>query len=150
MKLAIVGSRGYPHPEMVEAFVSDVLRKRPSTIIVSGGCRRGPDRWAEDTARSLGHFPEIYDADWDRYGKGAGMIRNPKIAQACDRMVAFYDGASNGTLDVMARAHAANKPILVIGPDGKPMSLPEEAKTKYARPVATDEVDELQRVFADT
>ena len=36
-------------------------------------------------------------ADWEKYGNAAGYIRNVKMAQAADFLVAFWDGKSKGT-----------------------------------------------------
>ena len=47
-------------------------------------------------------------------------IRNQQIVDSADRVVAFWDGKSRGTADTLRRAHAAGKPILIIGPTGEP------------------------------
>lgn len=53
MIVGIVGSRDYPLPERVFAFVRGVAKKHPDATIVSGGAR-GVDKAAENAARLNG------------------------------------------------------------------------------------------------
>jgi hypothetical protein len=75
MKVAIVGSREYPNPSKVRAYIQNLP---PDTVIVSGGAR-GVDKCAEKVAESIGLQTEIYPADWHKFGKSAGMKRNQQI-----------------------------------------------------------------------
>jgi predicted Rossmann fold nucleotide-binding protein DprA/Smf involved in DNA uptake len=111
MKVAIVGSRNYPHPWLVASFVYAL---EPDTVIVSGGAH-GPDSWAAHCAEVFG-LPEpiIYRADWKKYGRSAGYIRNSLIVAACDSLVAFWDGESRGTFHSINLARRAGKPVKVI------------------------------------
>lgn len=121
MKIAVVGSRGYPNLALVEAWVQFNLTK--GDVLVSGGAR-GVDRVAADAARSRGvEVEEIVPSreDIERLGKGAWLARNTTIAERCDRMAAFHDGSSRGTLDAIKKARALGKPVLVFGPYGMPM-----------------------------
>lgn len=114
MKIAIVGSREFSDWSLITRYVNDLPA---DSVIVSGGAR-GADRTAEQAARMRGLQVEIYPAQWDAYGNGAGFIRNQQIVDAADRVVAFWDGQSRGTRDTLRKAHAARKPILIIYPDG--------------------------------
>lgn len=111
-RLAIVGSRDYPHHDRVRAFVR---RLKPTTTVVSGGAR-GVDRIAEEEARRIG-LPEpiVLLAEWDRHGRSAGKIRNTKVVRACDYLVAFWDGRSDGTRDAIEKAREAGKLFHVFG-----------------------------------
>ena len=110
MKVAIVGSRDYPSPSLVRAFVNTLP---DDTIIISGGAR-GVDTVAEQAARYRHLKVEIYPAEWDKWGRSAGMMRNGKIINAADRVVAFWDGISKGTADSIRKARAAGKPVTVF------------------------------------
>lgn len=108
MKLAIVGSRDYAYRARVLAFVD---RLKFDTIVVSGGAR-GVDTWAEVAAERRGLQTEIYRvtaADWERIGKSAGRRRNAVVVEKADWVVAFWDGASPGTLDTICKARDADK-----------------------------------------
>ena len=92
-RVAIVGSRGFADRSMVEAYIYDL---DPSVVIVTGGAG-GVDTWALEYAEKGGHPTELYQADWQRYGKRAGVLRSGIIVARADRVVAFWDGASKGT-----------------------------------------------------
>lgn len=113
MKIAIVGSRDFPSIPKVYNYVAGLP---PDTVVVSGGAR-GVDAWAAKFARNRG-LPEplIFEADWVNRGLGAGKERNHQIVEACDRLVAFWDGSSRGTADTIELARKAGKPVEIIDP----------------------------------
>lgn len=109
-KIAVVGSRDFPDQRIVERFV--FLLPRHWTI-VSGGAR-GVDRWAEETANYWRRHTDIYPANWNKYGKSAGYIRNNEIVNNCDIVVAFWDLKSKGTKHTIQLARSLNKPCIII------------------------------------
>lgn len=64
---------------------------------VVSGTARGADRrgeaWANMNNISIKRFP----ADWDKYGKAAGHIRNAEMAKYADAAIIFWNGVSPGT-----------------------------------------------------
>lgn len=113
MNVAIVGSRTFLDMKLMERVVKRLLEHDPDVVIVSGGAR-GADTLAERAARKLcKHPPLIFPADWKQHGRGAGFKRNQQIVDACDELVAFWDGASRGTVDSVRRATTARKPTFV-------------------------------------
>ena len=109
--VAIVGSRAYPHPAEVIAYVKALP---PNVIVVTGGAI-GVDRLAEGTARKRGLGVLVFEAVWSR-GQHAGFARNAHIAEGCQRMVAFWDGVSHGTQHAIAQAQNLGKPVDVRRP----------------------------------
>ncbi|MFD1444284.1 hypothetical protein [Thermoactinomyces vulgaris] len=51
-----------------------------------------------------GHKIARYPAEWKKYGKKAGPLRNAKMAENADALVAFWDGKSRGTKDMIETA----------------------------------------------
>lgn len=47
---------------------------------------------------------EEWPADWEKYGKRAGIIRNEAMADNADALVAFWDGSSPGTKHMIGAA----------------------------------------------
>ena len=110
MKIAIVGSRDYPDMDAVREYV----RRLPAdTILISGGAR-GVDTIAETEGRRCGLQVVSIPAQWTQYGKQAGMIRNGLIVDEADKVVAFWDGKSPGTKNMIKRARRLGKPIEVM------------------------------------
>lgn len=112
MKFAIVGSRDFHPLSLVHNLVSGLPE---GSIVVSGGAR-GVDAAAELAAKRKGFGCEIYPADWNKYGKAAGMIRNTDIVASCDVLVAFWDGESRGTQDSIVKALKMGKQVYIIKP----------------------------------
>ena len=61
MKVAIVGSRRYENKKKIKDFVFKLKQKYgDKTIIVSGGCKQGADKYAKKYALELGLQYEEY------------------------------------------------------------------------------------------
>ena len=94
--------------------ITDRLFDLPPSIIVHGNAA-GADRIAAQEAQKLGLLVEAHPANWELHGKAAGPIRNKEMADAgAELCIAFWDGESRGTLDMMCRAHAAKIPVEII------------------------------------
>ena len=82
--IGIVGSRRRNSDEdqfALEQVFLKILDEYDGPVhIVSGGCRSGGDRFAEILAKAFDLPITIHRAKWDRYGKGAGFLRNTFIA----------------------------------------------------------------------
>lgn len=131
--LAIVGSRDYPRLDLVREFVASL---KQSTVVISGGAR-GVDRVAADAARKRGMTVDEFHADWDRDGRRAGFLRNNKLVQVCDYLVAFWDGSSTGTAYTIQKARFARKLWAIYGPDGK-MDIGIHSEQSDPPPAGTD------------
>ena len=104
MKVVIVGTRTYPDLEQVRKYVRDLS---PDDIIVSGGAK-GVDETAEGEARKIGMEVISVPAEWNKYGKRAGLMRNDIIVGMADCVVAFWDGVSRGTKYTIDKAKEKN------------------------------------------
>ena len=115
MQLAVVGSREYTDRNLVFFFLGEYLKIFGHNLtIVSGGCPRGPDRFAEEFAQ-LHQIPtRIFPANWNEHGRAAGFIRNSDIVTACDEVIAFWDHKSKGTLDTINKAKKQNKEVIIV------------------------------------
>lgn len=109
MKVAIVGSRDFDRLDLVVAYVNALPK---GTIVISGGAQ-GVDRIAAITAHNAGLVVIEYRPDWENEGRSAGMKRNGLIVATAERVVAFWDGKSRGTLDTITKARKAGKPVQV-------------------------------------
>lgn len=104
VRLAVVGSRDFPYPWLVDAYLS---YKRFDEL-VSGGAR-GVDSLAQEYA-GMNHIPfREFPADWDTHGKAAGFIRNAEIVEYATDVVAFHYGDSKGTAHTIGLARKAGK-----------------------------------------
>lgn len=88
-------------------------------IIVHGGAKLGADAMAARVAKELGIKQEVHEADWDKGGKSAGFKRNAKMREIADYTLAFWDGVSNGTADMIENTNCAVLSAFTITPNPK-------------------------------
>jgi len=110
LKIAVVGSRGFNDYDYMTSILNNI---EDITLIVSGGAP-GADRLAEMYADQNNINKLILKADWDKYGKSAGMIRNKDIVDNAEFIIAFWDGVSKGTKNSIDRAKKAGKQVVVF------------------------------------
>ncbi len=67
----------------------------------------------EKYAAENGFKIERYPAEWDKYGKMAGPIRNEKMAKSADYVICFWDGQSKGTKSMIEYARECGKPFKI-------------------------------------
>ncbi len=116
MKLAVVGSRDFSDLSVIQKVLTvDVNR---ITEIVSGGAR-GVDTAAAHFADKQDIKLKIFLPDWDKFGRAAGPIRNRKIIDYCDEVIAFWDGKSPGTKSSLMMARDLGKNTQVSLDEGK-------------------------------
>jgi hypothetical protein len=120
MRVAIVGSRDYPSLQDVRLYVGKLAAHswHDGLVIVSGGAE-GVDQTAAETAEALGLETRVHgvtSAEWRAYGRRAGPLRNQKVVDDADLVVAFWTGVSPGTRDVIGKALKAHKHLEVVFP----------------------------------
>lgn len=109
--VCVCGSRSITNKKAVKDKIGAITFWLDIIIIVSGGCPKGPDRFAEEWASENRYTLKIFHADWQRHGRRAGPIRNKEMAEAVvaedGYLIAFWDGISTGTTDMIAAFRAA-------------------------------------------
>ena len=106
MRIAVVGSRG------IEAVDLDKY-VRDCDEIVSGGAV-GVDSCAAEYAKRTDVRLTEFLPEYDRYGRAAPLVRNRKLVDYSDKIVAFWDGSSKGTLYVIKYAEKVGKACEVV------------------------------------
>jgi len=113
MKLIIAGTR---HLDVSTSFINDVLGNcllsRQDISEVVCGMARGIDTcgklWAKAWSIPVAEFP----ADWNKYGKSAGVIRNSEMAKYGDALLLIWDGVSKGSSNM--KGHMKYKTIYEV------------------------------------
>jgi hypothetical protein len=92
------------------------LVQLPRGSIICHGDARGADREAGYEARRLGLEVVVFPANWSRYGKAAGPIRNQQMLDEFkpDLVLAFPILTSVGTYDMIMKATRAGVPVEII------------------------------------
>lgn len=112
MRVAIVGSREkyLENPSAVRKMVRDYVAALPPDTVIVSGAAPGVDTYASQAGRAFGLVVVEYPADWKASPRGAGMIRNRLVVAQADRVVAFWEGHSPGTADILKLTRRAKKP----------------------------------------
>ena len=110
MKVIIAGSRTISDRESVEAAIKASGFEITEVVC---GMARGVDtegfNWAKDNNIPVKEF----HADWEKYGRAAGPIRNKQMAEYADALIAFWDGKSRGTKHMIDLAKRANLKVRI-------------------------------------
>ena len=101
MKVIIAGSRNITNYTEIEKAVTN--SGFYITEVISGGAR-GVDELAVHWAKAWNIPNTIIKAEWDKFGNPAGPIRNQKMAEIAEALIAIWDGESKGTLNMIETA----------------------------------------------
>ena len=117
-RIIIAGGRGFVDYELLEQKVDEILKDIKEPVIISGGAR-GADTLGEKYALEHGIRLVRFPADWKKYGKGAGYLRNQEMAEYAMKgtnsiLIAFWDGLSRGTNDMIQRAESYGMKVYII------------------------------------
>lgn len=118
MKIGIIGSRRRDSDkDFKKVNDSFLVHFFEGDEIISGGCPKGGDRFAEKLAELYKVPITIYKADWKKYGKKAGFLRNTDIARESDILIACVSedrtGGTEDTIKKYKQFHPGKKVILV-------------------------------------
>lgn len=111
MRVIIAGSRDIIEYSLV---YKAILDSGFTVTEVISGCASGVDslgeRYADSNQIPIRYFP----ADWRKYGKAAGPLRNQKMAEYADALIAIRKDMSRGTTDMINRARRLGLKIYVF------------------------------------
>ena len=124
MKVIIAGGRDFNDYELLKKNSNYFLGHTDTRIeIVSGGQvsinkktgeRHGADYLGERFAKENGYAVKKFPANWSKYGKSAGPIRNKEMAEYADMLIAFWDGKSKGTKNMIDLAIQYELKVYVV------------------------------------
>ncbi len=81
-------------------------------IIVSGGCSKGGDRFAEEIAKKHGIPIVIIYPNYERYGRGAPIVRNGPVAATIDIVIACVVDPEDGIDLILERKEGGTEDML--------------------------------------
>ena len=140
-RVIIAGGRDFNDYELLKRKCDDLLYQRKITnrIVVVSGAAQGADRLGERYARERGYAIDSHPADWNTHGKSAGFIRNSEMANSANALIAFWDGKSHGTKQMIDTAKSRGLDVRII--NYKTMDARNDEKwaeiLQYAREHAT-------------
>lgn len=117
MKLLVCGSRDYDNPQRMVEMLGELLEEFRFDTVIHGDAS-GADRMGGSWGTSLGLRVVPYPANWKKYSKPAGPIRNRQMLEEGkpDIVAAFTIrplSTSKGTLDMVTISLDAGLPVYV-------------------------------------
>ena len=111
MRFGIVGSRHFADLARVESYVENLPR---DARIVTGSAS-GVDAAATRAARRHGLSIQVLGASFEEArDQSVAVARNQRLVDQCDVLVAFWDGASQGTRVTVDRALDSGREVHVF------------------------------------
>jgi len=131
--LIIAGGRDFnqwePFYGGVNAWFDEHDPEYENTTIVCG-MALGADTMGRLIAEDRGVPVKAMYAQWNQYGKRAGGIRNQQMAEISTHLIAFWDGISPGTRDMIMRARILGLGVSVVMYTPIQVAAPEIKVTK--------------------
>jgi len=114
MRVLVCGSRSWTDADAIRCELNPL--PPAGLTILHGACRTGADWIADEWCREFNVTTERFPANWRKYGKGAGPMRNRAMLDTHpDLVLAFRaDGPSPGTDDMIREAQRRRIPVKVI------------------------------------
>jgi hypothetical protein len=114
MKLLVCGGRDFDNYVHLARVLDALHGVKPVARVIHGGAR-GVDAMAGRWARARGIPCDVYPAEWDKFGKSAGMRRNADMLRnGQPDMVAAFPGGK-GTRNMVELARKAGLAIMTVG-----------------------------------
>lgn len=123
VRIIIAGGRDYDDWNLlcniIDNYLKDIYPMYKLPTIISGGCK-GADELGERYAEYFGYELKRFPADWYKYGKAAGPIRNAEMAKyavadgSYGVLFAFWDCKSKGTENMIETAEKYGLEVHII------------------------------------
>lgn len=113
--VCVGGCRYYHNYSVVSNYLDFALQnlRLQGDIVIISGAASGVDSLAIRYASERGFECLQFPADWETHGKVAGPIRNAQMVSKSTHIVAFWDGKSRGTRNLIAESKKAGKPLKI-------------------------------------
>ena len=114
-KVIVAGCRDFADYELLKEKCDFYLQnKKKEDIVIVSGHASGADALGERYAQERDFGLETYPADWKAHGRAAGPIRNAQMAAVADALIAFWDGKSRGTKNMIDTATKRGLKVAVV------------------------------------
>lgn len=115
-KVIIAGGRHFDNYQLLKEHCDYYLQNKMKEyqIIVISGHAAGADTLGERYAQERGLPLDAHPADWKAHGKSAGYVRNKEMAEVADALIAFWDGVSRGTKNMINLAKSKGLKVAIV------------------------------------
>ena len=112
-RVLVCGGAKFDDYSLLELSLNKILNEYSNdTIEIVSGHAKGADSLGEKYAQKKNLKCTVFNAEWSKYGRAAGPIRNSQMLEYAKQenplVVAFWDGESHGTKDTINKAKKSN------------------------------------------
>jgi hypothetical protein len=112
MRTIIAGSRYFTDMPTLEKAIEDSGFDITEVVC---GCARGVDTLGKEWAENYGVQVALFPADWQKFGKAAGPIRNQEMAEYGDSLILLWNPeSSRGSRSMLREAKKLNLDIFTV------------------------------------
>ena len=113
-QVIVAGDRDYLDKGEIRKHMIELWAEIGPYEVISGNAR-GVDTVSGNIAAEANITIYDYPAEWDKYGKGAGLIRNRQMLNhPATHLLAFLSPTSRGTLNMVNLADEAGLNVTII------------------------------------
>lgn len=115
MRVLVCGGRKFDNSSLFfDTMMKYIGSSEPKHIVIIEGGAKGADRMAQSFADQNGCKRETFPAQWDKYGKSAGFIRNKQMLdEGKPDLVIAFPGGKGTTMMVDIAIKAGVQVVLV-------------------------------------
>jgi len=120
MKILICGDRNWSNKKKIMEELIKVAKE--NTALVIHGAARGADTLSGEVAKELGMRVATFPAQWEKFGKAAGVLRNIEMLdEKPDLVLAFHNdlSKSKGTAHTVKTAQKRGILVKIISEKGE-------------------------------
>jgi hypothetical protein len=118
VRVLVCGSRDWTDYQAIRDRIRDLHDQHAGALEILHGDARGADEMADHVALMLNIDSLRFAADWKRYGRAAGPLRNRQMLDAKPHLVlAFQRNGSRGTQHTIDEARKRGIPVEVHAPE---------------------------------
>lgn len=113
MKVLVTGGRNFSDRVLLFKSLDEIHTEYGFDTLIHGGAK-GADSLSGEWAKTKDIKVLVFPADWKRYGKSAGMIRNKQMINELPNLVIAFPGGK-GTANMVRIAEKSEIKVIIIG-----------------------------------
>ena len=114
MNIIVAGSRTFDDYDLLRSKLDYYFSNKGNDIQIICGEAEGADQLGKKYAEEKGYNVLSFPNQSEIFGSFAKYKRNREMARTADALVAFWDGESKGTAQLIQVMKEADKPIRVV------------------------------------
>ena len=117
-RVIVAGTKSFADYGLMKEKLDEYFKDGAEPVEIVSGHAEGADMLGERYAAERGLSCRVFPAEWQKYGRKAGVLRNSQMldyaSESIPEVVAFWNGTSSGTFDTIKKACKSGIPCKVF------------------------------------